>query len=153
MNADMNVGYAMRRLALAGVGAAVLALAGCAEMNTMMHRGHHVNVSLTGAEEVPPVSTSAQGSGTINIADDKSVSGSVTTSGVAGVAAHIHTGARGQNGPISIGMVKTADNVWSIPAGAKLNDAQYAAFRAGNLYVNVHSAQHKGGEIRGQLNP
>jgi hypothetical protein len=50
-------------------------------------------------------------------------------------------------------MVKTSDNVWSIPAGAKLNDAQYDAFKSGNLYVNVHSAQHKGGEIRAQLRP
>jgi hypothetical protein len=35
----------------------------------------------------------------------------------------------------------------------KLTDAQYKAFKAGDLYVNVHSAQHQGGEIRGQLKP
>ena len=34
-----------------------------------------------------------------------------------------------------------------------LTDAQYEAFKAGNLYVNVHSAANKGGEIRGQLKP
>ena len=38
----------------------------------------------------------------------------VTTTGVTGVAAHIHTGARGQNGPISVGMVKTSENDRSI---------------------------------------
>jgi len=27
------------------------------------------------------------------------------------------------------------------------------AFKAGNLYVNVHTARNKGGEVRGQLQP
>jgi hypothetical protein len=49
--------------------------------------------------------------------------------------------------------VKSGESVWSVPAGARLTDAQYDAFKAGNLYVNVHTAAHKGGEIRGQLNP
>ena len=34
---------------------------------------------------------------------------------------------------------------------AMLTDAQYASFKSGDLYVNVHSAQHPTGEIRGQL--
>jgi hypothetical protein len=50
-------------------------------------------------------------------------------------------------------MNKTADGVWTIPAGAKLNDAQFQSFKDGNLYVNVHSAAFRGGEIRGQLKP
>ena len=29
--------------------------------------------------------------------------------------------------------------------------AQAAAMMAGNTYVNIHTAAHKGGEIRGQL--
>lgn len=142
----------MRQAAFAAVAAAAL-VAGCAEMQSMVHTHHMVNVQLSGADEVPPVSTAARGAGTITIQGDKSVSGSVTTTGIAGVAAHIHTGARGQNGPVSVGLVKTAENTWSVPGGARLTDAQYEAFRSGNLYVNVHSAQHKGGEIRGQLNP
>ena len=40
-----------------------------------------------------------------------------------------------------------------VPAGAKLNDAQIKAFKEGGLYVNVHTAANKGGEVRGQLNP
>jgi CHRD domain len=112
-----------------------------------------VKVALSGSQEVPPVTTSASGSGTITIGADKSVSGSVTTTGVAAVAAHVHQGAAGQNGPVIIPLTKTADNVWSVPAGAKLTDEQYTAFKAGNLYVNVHSAANKGGEIRGQLKP
>ena len=44
-------------------------------------------------------------------------------------------------------------NTWSVPAGARLTDAQYDSYQAGNLYVNVHSANHQGGEIRAQLRP
>jgi len=40
-----------------------------------------------------------------------------------------------------------------VPAGAKLTDEQYKDFQAGNLYVNVHSAENKNGEIRGNLSP
>jgi len=42
---------------------------------------------------------------------------------------------------------------WSVPAGAKLTDAQYKSYVAGKLYVNVYSAAHKGGKIRAQLSP
>jgi hypothetical protein len=112
-----------------------------------------VKVTLSGNQEVPPVTTSASGNGTITVGKDMSVSGSITTSGVSGTAAHIHEGASGKNGPVAIPLAKTSDNVWSVPAGSKLTDAQYKSYKAGNLYVNVHSAANKGGEIRGQLKP
>jgi len=139
----------MRKFAGSVFSAAALMVAGCAGMSSESR----VNVVLRGGEENPPVATSASASGTITIAADKSVSGSISTTGLAGTAAHIHQGARGQNGPVSVGMVKNGENGWSVPAGAKLTDAQYDAFKAGNLYVNVHTAANKGGEIRGQLNP
>jgi hypothetical protein len=110
-------------------------------------------VTLSGSQEVPPVTTSASGSGKITVGEDKSVSGSVTTTGVNGTAAHIHMAAMGANGPVIVPLTKTADGVWSVPAGAKFTDAQYDAFKAGNTYVNVHSDANKGGEIRGQLKP
>jgi len=112
-----------------------------------------LKVHLIGAEETPPVKTSASGTGTITIAADKSVTGSLKTSGIEGTVAHIHVGAPGQAGPPIITLEKGADGAWSVPAGSKLTDEQYASFKAGNLYVNVHSAEHKPGEIRGQLKP
>ncbi|HKU16343.1 MAG TPA: CHRD domain-containing protein [Steroidobacteraceae bacterium] len=110
-------------------------------------------VNLTGKEEVPPVQTEAVGMGTITVAADKSVNGSVMTKGMDGIAAHIHQAAQGKNGPPIIPLEKSADGSWSVPKGAKLTDEQYAAYKAGELYVNVHSAAHKGGEIRAQLKP
>ena len=112
-----------------------------------------IAVKLTGAQEVPAVTTDAKGSGTITIGSDMSVSGSVTTTGIMGTVAHIHMAEMGKNGPVIIALTKTSDNVWSVPAGSKLTDEQFAAFKAGNLYVNVHSDAHKPGEIRAQLKP
>ena len=112
-----------------------------------------VKVKLIGAEETPPVTTSATGAGTITIAADKSVSGSLKTTGIDGTVAHIHVGAPGEAGPPIITLTKGDNGVWSVPPGSKLTDDQYASFKAGNLYVNVHSAEHKPGEIRAQLKP
>ena len=127
---------------------AVLALVACATTTG----GNRVNVTLSGAEEVPPVSTAARGSGSFSIGADGAVSGSVTTTGVQGTMAHIHMAPRGQNGPVIVPLTKSGDT-YTAPAGAKLTPEQLTAFRAGNLYVNVHSEANKGGEVRGQLRP
>ena len=138
----------------ASVSAAAILVAGGAGMawGGMASEGG-TTVALSGSQEVPPVTTAASGSGTITVDADKSISGSVTTTGVNGTAAHIHMAAMGQNGPVIVPLTKTADGTWSVPPGTKLTDAQYEAFKAGNLYINVHSAANKGGEIRGQLKP
>jgi CHRD domain len=112
-----------------------------------------IKVNLTGSEAVPALTTSASDSGTITVGDDRSVSGSVTTTGVVGTAAHIHMAAAGQNGPVINPLTEAGDNAWAAPAGAKLTDEQHNAYKAGNLSVNVHSAAHPGGEIRSELKP
>lgn len=99
------------------------------------------------------MTTSASATGTFKVAKDKSVSGVIKTSGIDGTAAHIHVGAPGQSGPPIITLTKGADGTWTVPAGSKLTDEEYASFKSGNLYVNVHSAEHKPGEIRAQLKP
>ena len=110
-------------------------------------------VKLTGDQEVPPVATTASGAGTISIGKDKSVKGSVTTTGIQGTMAHIHLAAPGKNGPPIITLIKSGENAWSVPEQSKLTDDQYKSFENGDLYVNVHSDAHKGGEIRTQLKP
>jgi hypothetical protein len=135
---------------------AALGLAGCAQVQgTLPHwipGSNAVGVKLSGAEEVPPVNVTGSGSGSFRLADDGSISGSVTTKDVAGAAAHIHIGAKGKNGPVIVPLEKKGDT-YSVPAGRKLSDAQVKAFKAGELYVNVHTARHKGGEVRAQIQP
>jgi CHRD domain len=115
--------------------------------------GDEVKVTLSGDQEIPPVTTSASGTGTFNVGEDKSVSGKVTITGLAVTVAHIHEAPAGGNGPVIIPLTKTSDTVWVVPAGAKLTDAQYASYKAGNLYYNFHTETHKSGEIRGQIRP
>jgi hypothetical protein len=135
---------------------AALALAGCAgvrdKMPDWMPGSGAVSVNLSGAEEVPPVTTSGSGSGSFRVAEDGTVTGSVTTKGVPGTMAHIHMGAKGQNGPVIVPLSKDGDT-YSVPGGRKLSASQLEAFKKGNLYVNVHTAKNKGGEVRGQLQP
>lgn len=111
------------------------------------------DLKLTGAEEVPPVTTSATGTGSIDFAADGTVTGSVKTTGIEGTMAHIHVGAKGKNGPPIVTLVKGNDGTWSVPAGTKLTDEQMKSYKAGDLYVNVHSDAHKGGEVRAQIAP
>jgi hypothetical protein len=110
-------------------------------------------LTLAGDQEVPAVTTTASGTGTITVNDDKSVSGSVMTKGINASAAHIHEGAKGKNGPVIIPLTKSGDNTFTVPAGTKLTDAQMESLKSGNLYVNVHSAANPNGEIRAQLGP
>ena len=112
-----------------------------------------IKLTLTGEQEVPPVGTPAVGSGTITVNDNASMSGSIITTGVKATMAHIHQAPAGKNGPVVIPLEKKSDREFAVPAGAKLSEAQYRAFKAGDLYVNVHSDAHKDGEIRAQLKP
>ena len=108
-------------------------------------------ITLSGASEVPPVSSAAAGTSTVTVSGDCSVTASASVTGMTATAAHIHVGAAGANGPVAVPLNKTADNAFSSAAGAKMNEQQCAAYRKGETYVNVHSAAHPNGEVRGQL--
>jgi hypothetical protein len=111
-----------------------------------------MDVKLSGDQEVPPVKSAGSAAGTITIGDDGSVSGSVTATGFTPTAAHIHMAGAGKNGPVIVPFAKDGDK-FAPAAGAKLTPEQMAAYKAGDLYVNVHSAANPGGEVRAQLKP
>lgn len=110
--------------------------------------------ALRGSQEVPPTASTALGSATVLVNPvNRQMTAGVTTSGIAGTAAHIHEAAPGVNGPILIPLAEsvTGSGIWT--ASAILTEAQFTALQAGNLYFNVHSAAFPNGEIRGQILP
>jgi hypothetical protein len=134
-----------KRIATALLSSGLAVIAVCSSMAAMSE-----TVTLTGNSEVPPVTTSATGSANITIGADRSVKASVTAKDMTATASHIHMGAAGSNGPVIVPFTKSGD-AFSAAPDAKLTEEQYTAYKAGNLYVNVHSAKNPGGEIRGQL--
>jgi CHRD domain len=107
---------------------------------------------LKGSQEVP--ATDSKGTGTAAVTYDtgsKTLKWTVTYSGLSGpaTAAHIHGPAEpGKNAGVLVPFAKPES---PIEGSATLTDAQAADLAAGKLYVNVHTAANKGGEIRGQL--
>lgn len=154
--------HMIRHTAFAGARTLLLTVASCAitsvvlaaepvavATSPMAHQEPHL--VLLGSHEVPPVETKASAISNIVIGADLTVKGSVDTSGIDRTAAHIHLGAAGTNGPPIITLVKTSASQWSVPAGSSVTQAQYDSYMHGDLYVNVHSLAHPGGEIRVQL--
>ncbi len=118
--------------------------------------------SLDGAQEVPPVTTSATGSGLLVISSDAArLTYRVSYDGLSGAlsAAHIHLGAAGVAGgilfPLAVGpspMIGTLTAADLEPTGSVTDFAgALAAIRAGDTYFNLHTAANPGGEIRGQI--
>ncbi len=107
------------------------------------------SVTLVGAQESPPVTTSATATGSFSVSPESGeIKGSITTSGINGTVAHIHEGPVGTVSPVIVPLVQGPTGTWSVPDGTVLTASQMESFKAGNLYVNVHSAAHPGGEIR-----
>jgi len=134
--------------------AAAVTLAGCGWMSSMMGSDSmSMKNALTGAQEVPPVTTG--GTGTVDSTFDKStnvLTWTVSYSGLSGpvTAGHIHgPAAAGANAGV---MIPFTDGLASpIRGKATLTTAQVADLTAGRMYVNLHTAKNPGGEIRAQL--
>ncbi|MCY7377456.1 MAG: CHRD domain-containing protein [Pyrinomonadaceae bacterium] len=116
------------------------------------------NVSVTAAQEVPVSPSNGTGSCvvTLNLAETQfTVSGSYSgvTSNV--VAGHIHdAGPVGVNGPARFNFNLTGGTSGTIgPLTFAVTPAQVADLRAGRWYVNIHTVNFTGGEIRGQVKP
>jgi hypothetical protein len=78
------------------------------------------------------------------------ISYNVTHDVVNGTAAHIHTGAVGVNGPITIPLEPFGT---TMTGSAAVTPAMVADLEGGLWYINVHSTVYPDGEIRGQLAP
>jgi len=110
------------------------------------------SAALSGSQEAPANASTATGTATFTVNPTTRVlTGTVTTSGIVAVAAHIHEGAKGLAGPVVIALTAGPSGEWSVPANTVLTDAQYTALQAYNYYVNVHSSAFPAGEIRGQI--
>jgi len=111
---------------------------------------------MTGDQEVPPVATAASGiaASTVN-RDTGALTLHVNASGTdTATASHIHTASEGQNGPVLIPLQQDAMNLghWSL-SGETLDSGSLGDYKAGQLYVNLHTPANPGGEIRGQVMP
>lgn len=134
-----------RSLALASI--AVL-LAGTASAATQKF-----SATLTPAAEVPPGNSAGSGTATVSLdTTTHEITYDVTFSGFASAAtaAHIHgPAAAGKNAGV---VVPLGNNPTSpIHGTAKLTAEQQQQLVAGEYYVNVHTKNHPGGAIRGQL--
>ncbi|MEO6463662.1 MAG: CHRD domain-containing protein [Candidatus Eisenbacteria bacterium] len=106
---------------------------------------------INSAQEVPPNSSPATGTGTFTLNDaETQLSINVVFSGLVApqTGAHIHgPAAPGVNAGIRFGLPlgSPVNVVWAISAG------DVASLKDGLLYVNIHSQAFPGGEIRGQI--
>jgi hypothetical protein len=142
-----------RLIAAMAIMAAATVLGACTSMGPTSAMSNTQEVALSGANEVPPITSPMSGTATVTINPDRTVSVKVTVTGMAATASHIHEGPPGTIGPVIVPFTKTGDNTFASAEGAKLTESQYAAYKAGNLYVNVHSAAHPVGEIRAPIKP
>jgi hypothetical protein len=145
----MNRHTILRAALAAGL---VAAVAGCGAMRASGNTDVF-EASLSASQEVPP--NPSGGTGQAEVRLDKStnvITWKVTYAGLTGpaVAAHIHGPAAAG---VNAGVLVPFSNVGAQPiAGqATLTAPQVAQLEAGQMYVNVHTKAHPGGEIRGQL--
>lgn len=115
-------------------------------------------VQLSGAQQVPPVTT--PGGGSADLTYDPStrvLTWTVTYSGLSSAAtmAHFHGPApAGKNADVQVWINKQGTPATSpIKGQAKLTRSQAKQLTAGDWYINVHTADHPAGEIRGQVVP
>jgi hypothetical protein len=148
-----------------GMALAMVGTAACASGTFGAH--------LTGAEEVPPRDTLAQGQAIFQLSrDGESLHFKLVVAKIENITqAHIHVGMRGANGPIVLWLYPSAPPAQLIPGpfnGVLAAGTATAADLVGPLagqplsalidllesdqaYVNVHTSQFPPGEIRGQV--
>ena len=135
--------------------------------------GANFGTPLSGDEEVPANASKARGNAVLQLnAAGDAIDYQLSVANIENVfMAHIHMAPPGVNGGIVVWLYPSAPPAQLIPgrsqgrlaegeitqasvvnalAGQPLS-ALLTAMQAGNTYVNVHTSQFPGGEIRGQL--
>lgn len=162
-----------RRIAIA---VAVLSLVGTAGLGTVAvadtDTAGIMTAQLSGAEEVPAVDTNARGVAVFKRTGEDELTFFLNVANIENVLmSHIHLAPAGQNGGVVVwlypegpppqlipgrfdgtlatGTITSADLVGAL-AGMTVQDL-VNHIDAGNAYVNVHTSQFQGGEIRGQI--
>jgi hypothetical protein len=129
---------------------------------------------LSGSEEVPVNDSKATGQAIFQLSKDSTeLSYKLILANIENFRmAHIHLAVAGQNGPIVVWLypsappagpaipgktngvvaegIITASNLMGLLGGKQVSDL-VETIMAGNAYVNVHTLQYPGGEIRGQI--
>lgn len=116
---------------------------------------HTYGVTLSGAEEVPPVVTGGVGVCTVTLDDVTgavSVSGSFSGLTSSATLAHVHgPAAPGANAGILITLTETGGTSGSVSGGGTLSPANITNMLNGLMYLNIHTTTNGGGELRGQI--
>ena len=145
----MTVNPTARKLLL--IDAGVLALAGCETINETV--GNNYAADLRGSNEVPPADPDGTGSARISTNDvTNQICTDLEVRNISAVtAAHIHRGVAGVNGPPVVDLDPPDDNDsddCDTIADSLLDEIRN---NPAGFYVNVHTADHPDGAIRGQI--
>lgn len=143
----MTTTHIRSALAAAAFSAAlVTALPASAEM--LMYKA-----DLKSSTEVP--ANDSKATGIVDASYDtvaKKLSWTITSTGLTGAATAAHFHGPAEAGKNAAPVVPINGNLASpIKGDAMLTDAQAADLKAGKWYLNIHTAAHKDGEIRGQM--
>ena len=124
---------------------ALFATPALAELNYLFE------ADLTGDQEVPPSGSGAGGVASVILNEDMTMANyTISFAGLEGgeqVGGHLHLAPAGENGPVILdfGLGTPVSGVWEPSA------EEAEALMNGEVYVNIHTEQFPGGEIRGQL--
>jgi hypothetical protein len=113
------------------------------------------HATMDGKAEVPPNASTGSGDALATLdTSSKQLNYTITFFGLSGpaTAAHFHgPAAPGANAGVAVPIGTNPTS--PVTGSVTLTDAQMADLQAGKWYANVHTAENKGGEIRGQMMP
>jgi hypothetical protein len=113
------------------------------------------DLTLSGLNEVGPVTTTATGTAVLRLTTDKILYSKVSVANLEAndtfTVSHIHRGAAGVNGPVRIFLANSEADFNIVKVSAPLADSLVTLIKADPAYVNVHSRKKPGGIIRGQI--